>query len=494
MYYNFPDLTSSEVDNILDADICIVGTGAAGISMALQFIKTNKRVLLLEGGTIGVTEQSQKLYHGPTVENGVDKKDYLASSRIRMFGGTTGHWAGYCRPFDEIDFEVRDWVPNSGWPITMSDLIPHYDMTSALLQIKPFDMSNDLAIAENRVIDTERFKIRNYHLSPPTRFHETFRSGLQKPEHISVVFDANVININLVEDGSRVMSLDIASLNDKDKKAKVKAKQFVLATGGIENVKLLLNSNDVKTKGIGNDNDNVGKYFMEHPEYDSPYAMALAIDDVAAQNFVHFGPTRQLPSIMPTAKTQRQHKILNASVELRRYKPSRATKKNLENATKSFAQLDPANENYKTFTTFIRTEMPPIASNRCYLVDDKDTFGNQNVGLSYSVDESSEYTVQTLAKTLGRELGQNGIGRLNTSYKTGDHKEKMLYGWHHMGTTRMSASPEDGVVDKNCQVFGVSNLYIAGSSVFSTSSYANPTFNLVALALRLADYLKSTET
>ena len=275
MYYNFPDLTSSEVDKILDADICIVGTGAAGISMALQFIKTNKRVLLLEGGTIGVTEQSQKLYHGPTVENGVDKKDYLASSRIRMFGGTTGHWAGYCRPFDEIDFEVRDWVPNSGWPISMSDLIPHYDMTSALLQIKPFDMSNDLAIPENRVIDTERFKIRNYHLSPPTRFHETFRSGLQKPEHISVIFDANVININLVEDGSRVMSLDIASLNDKDKKAKVKAKQFVLATGGIENVKLLLNSNDVKTKGIGNDNDNVGKYFMEHPEYDSPYALSL---------------------------------------------------------------------------------------------------------------------------------------------------------------------------------------------------------------------------
>ena len=268
----------------------------------------------------------------------------------------------------------------------------------------------------------------------------------------------------------------------------------MLATGGVENVKLLLNSNDVQSKGIGNDKDNVGKYFMEHPEYDSPYAMALAIDDVAAQNFVHFGPTRQLPTIMPTASTQRQHKLLNAAIELRRYKPSRASKKTLESAASSFAQLDSANENYKTFTTFVRTEMPPLAKNKCYLVDDKDAFGNQHVGLSYSVDESSEYTLQKLAEVLGMELGRSRIGRLNTSYKAGDHKEKMLYGWHHMGTTRMADSPDKGVVDKNCQVFGVSNLYLAGSSVFATSSYANPTYTLVALALRLADHLKSIKS
>lgn len=494
MYYNFAELASSEVDNILNADICIVGSGAAGISLALQFIRSNKSVVLLEGGTIGITEQSQKLYHGQTDTNGKPQKDYLATSRLRMFGGTTGHWAGYCRPFDEQDFQKREWVANSGWPISMQDLLPHYEMASALLQIKPFTMAEDLAIRENRFIDNDRFKIRNYHISPPTRFHETFRSGLQKPKHISVVFDANVSNINLSEDGSRVNSLDIASLKDQNKTAKVKAKQFVLAAGGIENVKIMLNSNDVQASGVGNDNDNVGKYFMEHPEYASPYAMALSLNDATTQNFVHFGPTMQLPAIMPTASTQQQHKLLNSSIELRRYKPSKVSKKNFDGAANTLTQLDPSQQSYKTFTTFVRTEMPPIANNKCYLVEEKDVFGNQNVALSYSVDQNTDHTLQTLAKTLALELGKNSVGRLKLNYQTGEHKDKMLPAWHHMGTTRMSDSAINGVVDKNCKVFGVSNLYLAGSSIFATSSYANPTFTIVALALRLADHLKSVES
>lgn len=494
MYYNFPELDVSELDKLLDADICIVGSGAAGITLALQFIRSDKRVVVLEGGVTGITSDSQELYHGATTANGEQLEHYLPSSRLRMFGGSTGHWAGYCRPFDAHDFIARDWIPNSGWPISMQELTPFYEMASALLQIKSFDIDNDLSIPENRFINNERFYVRNYHMSPPTRFHQTFRAGLQKPENISIIFDANVTKLKLAENGSRVESVEIASLNDGTKRAKVKAKQFVLATGGVENAKLLLNSNDVQKNGVGNEQGNVGKYFMEHPEYDAPWAMALDMEDAPTRAFLLFQPTMQLPTLMPTPSTQREHKLLNASIELRHYKPRRLPRDEFVAAASLFEQFSSAKESYKTFTAYVRTEMPPLPENKCYLADDKDVFGNQQVALSFAMNELTDYTLSTLSELVGLELGINNIGRVNTSYQSGDHKTKVGYGSHHMGTTRMSSNTSDGVVDKNCKVFGVSNLYVAGSSVFTTSSYANPTFTIVALALRLAQHLKSVDS
>jgi len=491
MYYNFPELDAPALDKLLDADICIVGSGAAGITLALQFIRTDKRVVVLEGGVAGITSESQELYHGKTTANGKQLDHYLPSSRIRMFGGSTGHWAGYCRPFDAHDFIERDWIPNSGWPISMQDIVPYYEMVSALLEIKPFNLADDLSIPENRFINNERFYVRNYHMSPPTRFHQTFRAGLKKPENISIIFDANVTNINLSENGQQVSSVEIASLNDKSKKATVTAKQFILATGGVENAKLLLNSNNVHKKGIGNAAGNVGKYFMEHPEYDAPWAMALDMEDAPTRNFLLFQPTMQLPTLMPTPSFQKEHKLLNASIELRHYKPRRLDTEEFVTAANLFKQLKSAKENYKTFRAYVRTEMPPLPENKCYLADEKDVFGNQQIALSFSMNEITDHTLSTLAELVGLEVGMNRIGRVNTSYQSGEHKTKVGFGSHHMGTTRMSANPSDGVVDKDCKVHGVDNLYIAGSSVFATSSYANPTFTIVALALRLAKHLKS---
>ncbi len=495
MFYNFSDI--AENDSILNADICIVGAGAAGISMALQYVNKSCRVLLLEGGVINYDEKFQRLYHGETLKNGMTDAKYLESSRLRMFGGTTGHWAGVCRPFDVADFEVRDWIPNSGWPISASDLTPYYDAAAKLLQIEPFVMDDERSATGNQFLDNDIFSIRNYHFSPPTRFSKVYSKDFSSAPNIAVLLDANVVNINLKENGKHVSSLEVASIYNAGKKVKFRASQFVLATGGIENAKILLNSNDVHTKGIGNQYGLVGKYFMEHPEYSKPWNMALALPDNDPSTIIHNSASvsRKVAAIMPTAQTQRRYKMLNASGILHTYKSESVRKKfvgisDAANYIDSLKMPGIPYDAYQPYSIFLRTEMTPNESNLCYLVDKKDIFGNQQVALKYRVDELTDHTISAFAKILGIELGYSGIGRVNNYYTSGKHLTNMRHGWHHMGTTRMASSVQNGTVDSNCKVFGISNLYIAGSSVFATSSYANPTFTIVALALRLAKHIQ----
>jgi choline dehydrogenase-like flavoprotein len=499
MFYNFSEI--AENDSILNADICIVGAGAAGITMALQYINTPYRILLLEGGAISYDDKYQRLYQGKTTKNDKEDSKYLISSRLRMFGGTTGHWNGFCRPFDDLDFEVRDWVPNSGWPISAPDLIPYYDAAAKLLQIKPFNLADDRTAIANRFLDDDTFTVKDYHVSPPTRFNEVYRKDLESASNIAVVLDASVVNINLEDNGEQVSSLDVASIYKTNKRVKFKARQFVLATGGIENAKVLLNSTDLQQKGIGNQNGIVGKYFLEHAEYNKPWNMTLALPNNDPAPFM-FSPTpasRKTAAIMPTVQTQRQHKILNASGMLQTYKPESVNKNftGISNAINYIDSLKASRSSpapYQPYSIFLRTEMTPNENNHCYLVEEKDVFGNQQVALKYKVDELIDHTISAFAKILGVELGYKGIGRVNSYYTSGIHLTKMRNGWHHMGTTRMASSDQKGVVDSNCKVFGINNLYIAGSSVFATSSYANPTFTIVALALRLTKHIQSKLT
>src|ERR1017187_2119639 len=134
----YKDARTSINGTLIEGDICIVGAGAAGISMALEWINTPYKVILLEGGGFEYDEKVQELFDGKTT----GQRYYpLKSSRLHYFGGTTGHWAGFCSTFDHIDFNKRDWVPLSGWPISRNDLDPFYARAQKNLELGPYDYS-----------------------------------------------------------------------------------------------------------------------------------------------------------------------------------------------------------------------------------------------------------------------------------------------------------------------------------------------------------------
>src|SRR4030095_10473110 len=122
--------------SLIEGDVCIVGAGAAGISMALEWINAPHRIILLEGGVFEYDPQVQELYAGKTTGQPYYP---LKSARLHYFGGTTGHWAGYCSPFDPIDFEKRDWVPYSGWPFSRAHLDPFYARANQKLELGPYE-------------------------------------------------------------------------------------------------------------------------------------------------------------------------------------------------------------------------------------------------------------------------------------------------------------------------------------------------------------------
>ena len=226
--------------HIVEADICIVGAGAVGISMALEFIGTNKKVVVLESGGMEYDDRTQSLYSGSHVGRPTYR---LERNRLRYFGGTTNHWAGHCRPFDQFDFSVRDWIPHSGWPITIDELDPYLERTQPIFELGKYDYHSideyakqlglpTLPLDENRLINVMK------HQSTPTRFNTKYREVLKNAGNVSVYLYSNVLELLSNEAASHVTSAEVAVLDGP--RYRVSAKNFVLATGGLENPRLML--------------------------------------------------------------------------------------------------------------------------------------------------------------------------------------------------------------------------------------------------------------
>jgi choline dehydrogenase-like flavoprotein len=259
----FLDARSFPPGHRLEADLCIVGGGAAGITLASEFVGSPLRVLLLESGGASFETATQELYQGPFAGPLVGPdSDYLRSTRLRYWGGSTNHWNGWCRPLDYLDFEPRPWLGLEGWPIRRSDLEPYYLRALPILWISPFD------VPEHRRPGKPLFGGRGplatsfFHLSRPIRFG-AYREVLEPAANLGVVFHANVKELILAPNGQSVERLGGATLEGPG--FSVRAREFVLATGGIENARLLLLSHGVQATGIGNQHDLVGRHFMDHP-------------------------------------------------------------------------------------------------------------------------------------------------------------------------------------------------------------------------------------
>ena len=488
----------------LACDVCIVGAGAAGITLARELAGTDARVCLLESGGFAPDAATQRLYEGAGGGTLLGPESrYLAAGRLRYFGGTTNHWQGWCRPLDPIDFTHRPWIPDSGWPFDRAHLDPFYRRAYDVLRIAPSDDQALLAAAGSPPLlhDTGRVLTRLFRLQP-SRMGPLYRQELTAARNVRLVLHANALAFRPAAAGAPVERVDVATL-EGDRFA-VHARWFVLAAGGIENPRLLLLSNQVQEGGLGNEHDLVGRYFMDHPHLDAGHALVFRPRAALDLYRPYRSPTlnQSLAAVLCFSdEVQREQRLPNLCFGLADVDPTERPElaEQVEAAAAILDRFggDPGSlpsevtKSASLLTLTVRAEPMPNRASRVTLGDQLDALGQRRVQLDWRLAPEDRRHIRRGTVALGQELGRHARGRVHVLYDRHALWRGAYGGNHHMGTTRMHRDPKQGVVDAQCRLHGTPNLFVAGSSVFPTAGYANPTLTLIALALRLGDHLKS---
>jgi choline dehydrogenase-like flavoprotein len=536
---------------ILEADVCIVGAGAAGIALALELAESKLDVLLLESGGEDFDTESQSLYEGEVANERMHSQP--ARFRQRQFGGSTTIWGGRCMPFDPIDFERREFIPHSGWPIGLDDLMPFYPIANRICEAGEFNYSASRAFSK-----PIRPMIAGFHsthftddglerFSCPTNFASRYRHKLETAPNVRVLLHANVTSIGLNEAGDRVHRLRIQTLTSRS--LQVQARNFVLATGGLEVPRLLLASRDRQSHGIGNSHDVVGRYYMCHLagtigalQFRGPSSSVHHGYDVSDEGVY----CRRRLSIFP--EVQRSLHLGNFIVRLHHPRiPDPAHKNSVLSLlflARAFIPYEYAKRLHgndridawqwlqhvgniaaRPFDAFsfawhmlrdrklasrkfpsviirsranlysldFHSEQHPNPSSRITLSDRVDVFGTPRILVDWRYTDGDVDTVRRALALLAADLENCGVGQLKYDPESVEIEMTRYgaYDGHHIGTARMGDDPRFSVVNADCRVHSVQNLYIASSAVFPTSSQANPTLTIVALAIRLAALLKN---
>lgn len=529
------------------ADICIIGAGPAGISIARSFIGTSLNVCLVESGGLAVEDRNQELYEGTSI--GSLELD-PATSRMRAFGGSCNVWGGGCVPLSTLDLGPRDWVPHSGWPLSYDEIEPYYRRAQAVCGIESHDFTEGTFLTPPArapvAFDTGKLVNQNFVLSP-VFFGDTYRSELEGAANITVLLHANLLEFEAAPAGASVRQARIGALDGR--RGLIRARRYVLACGGIENARLLLLSNSVAPNGLGNDRDLVGRYFMDHPSgklgtlfTDAPDPLTRPYDRSGGK-----GPAPSFPELCLSDQAVQAHQLLSGRVRpvaveaptpkgiqaLRDLKnaflPVRDESVALEGMMRTRKSDASANDDGKTkqgigklglrvglgtwdIANAVRRkltgkptvrsthvdvigyfEQAPNPESRVMLGDEVDALGQRKICIDWRLTELDWHTYRTAAGLFGDELASSCGGKfqLEPWLQEGSDAVPQLRGTaHHLGTTRMSDDPNLGVVDRQCRVHGVDNLYVVGSSVFPTGGWAFPTFTIVALSMRLAEHLR----
>jgi len=485
-------------DAVIETDICIIGAGAAGITIALELAHLPIQVCLIESGAFEYDSRIHELSHG--VSDGQKYDLNSKFTRVRQFGGGTTRWASRSRPLDEHDFKQNSWIPHSGWPIQKSTLDPYYERAQKVCKLGPYTYQADywsdqdyplIPLTDNRV-DHSMFQFGKN----DTNFGKEYRKTILDAPNITTIMQSNVTHLEDHPDGKKIEYAHIACLNQN--RFRIKADHYILATGGLENPRILLNSNENQPNGLGNQYDLVGRYFMEHPHIMSKRGLILSIpdfypiryrtnrvNDYRIQGIFSISPEvlkqeqlgNYLMAIIPTTPEE-DHSIANIQYAISPMDHLVRTG-NLAN-TKSDAT-------YTHFHFWEEIEQIPNPNSRVELVPKKDALGMPQLKLHWELTGFDLESRRRCRQIMAEAFALSGVGRINL-----EEPEEILWGSHHMGTTRMHEDPKQGVVDANCQMHGIHNLSVAGSSVFPTGGCSNPTLTLVALAIRLADHVKQT--
>lgn len=510
------DARSIPEGKVIEADVCVIGAGAAGITIAKEFIGGPVQIALIESGNLEFDVDTQNLYKGENIGHSYFPLD---ACRFRYLGGTTNAWGGTCRPLDASDFERREWIPYSGWPFPKAELDPYYERAQPILQLgayeyssKPWETEQDRPLP----LEGDRLITAIFQKSPPTNFGQVYRSELEKAVNVTTYLNANVIDIETNATASEATRLRIATLVGN--RFWMRGRIFVLATGGIEVPRLLLVSNRVQKSGLGNQHDLVGRFFLEHAILfagsialsNSNTSTSLyekhAINDAVVEGF-----------LTPTLRAQRENKLLSFGARPVLVQADRVSKgiesykilrrglqegqlpenffTHLYNVIKEIDDVYESRGRGKDQGRILGLkywqECVPNPESRVMLSTEKDALGTYRANLDWRLTDMDMNNMRQALNIIGEELGRVGIGRLHLAADFDELWSDRVGGsYHHMGTTRMSDDPRKGVVDGDARIHGIANLYVASSSVFPVTGHANPTLTIVALAVRLADHIK----
>lgn len=517
-----------------ESEICIIGTGVAGLTVARRLLSAGHSVLLLESGGRDFEARIADLNAGESVGEPYYPLDH---ARLRFFGGTVAIWGGRCAELDPLDFETKSWVPFSGWPFPYETLKPYYDEAWRSFGHRAAPPAEEtLRAAGVRLPHFDSDRLVNRAWAFDNRFNRfalgSCRDVVQHPR-CEVVLHATATSIDAASNG-RVIERVVAKAHS-GATLSVSARAFILAAGGIENPRLLLASNGLMPNGLGNDHDNVGRFFMEHP-----HARGGRIVDASAwQLLMAFGRRHRSRGedtaalIAPAPRLQEERGTLNSSLVIVARQPERASQfvgmraysklKHGMKPTRSGRSLWMAAKRAATWgqraidplrpwllhkmgkldlALLIRAEQAPNPDSRLTLSTERDALGLPRARLDWRLSSLEVHSVAVLVETLRNELGRLGLGRVEPASWLHDPEggwrtdplisAHPIGGYHHMGTTRMASDPRRGVTDAETRVHGLGNLYVAGSSLFPTSGWANPTLTIAALALRTADEVSKT--
>ena len=515
-----PFLDARELPDGTDVmtDVCVIGAGAAGITIARDLVGSGLDVLLVESGGIDPDAETQGLAGGVSVGQQYYE---LAATRLRYFGGSTNHWAGWCAPLDSLDFAFRPWVPASGWPMSLAELQPYFVRAQDTNGLASFEYDPEAWASGRYPVQEIGPDVESviWQFSPPTRYGPEYREALEQASNVRVVLHANVVRLDAAPGADHVHTATLSTLLGTS--LLVRARTFVLACGGIENARLLLLSDDVAPGGLGNEHDLVGRFFMEHAHaraatcvFAEPAKDLSLYTERASRNAFVWPRLLSrvenrlrrtldvLPPVVPVRgglrlsdDAQRREGVLNGAAIVHAIDPDDAMTADVQRSISVSAH--PYDDPVNAYDLVLQLEQAPNPDSRVTLDDEVDALGLRRTRLDLRLGELDTHTLVETTRALARAFGASGTGSVRFQpwvLEDPSAWHDTYWGSHHMGTTRMSDDPRSGVVDADCRVHGVDNLYIAGSSVFPTGGFVNPTLTLVALAHRLADHLRARES
>lgn len=483
----------------LNHDVVIVGGGPAGITLGRKLAAQGLDIGVFEAGNLSV-DIDRSNYRGDTqlisATGELLRQDptYLEASRLQALGGTSNHWSNWCRPMDSIDFMPRPWVPESGWPIGLKDIMPYYSEACTICGVPPFtetSMTGSYDFGKG-----SGFITRPYHINPsPTRFAKKFENDLTHMTGLTIYLNSALLDLRTNKSKTSIEHALIAPGTQPT--IKVSGNAFVLACGGIENARLMLNCTSDFPSGIGNHHDLVGRYFCE--DFHLVLGQVILNDFTKAQ-VENYNAAVGKPEVLVlhlSESAQREFKTLNLQIDL---DPLAARNVTASGQALSSLHSLPPHSTSPANAASLRFILPqaPNRESRLVLTSHRDNRGLRRAQLRPKFTELEAHSLRAALELMSGDLGVSLRGRLRRLFKPAEflapasfESSFRYYGYHHNGTTRMGVSESDGVTDLHSRVFDLDNLYIAGSSLFSVSGHAPPTLTIVALALRLADRLKS---
>lgn len=506
-------ISSENIPSLDKVQVCVIGTGIGASSLALKLAEKNIGFIMIEAGDI-------KKETDAVVKQHIGRDFKLRKTTSIQLGGTSNLWHGVLSPLDNIDFEKRDWISDSGWPINYEDLEPFYQQAGDILGLEDyeyFDLETlpDTFITELNKINFDRHTLKNKIFQQPLpakNFKQDVVRLTKESDRYHCIYNAVALSLNM--DGQKVSSLKIGCNNLQQ--INIEADIFVIAAGALETPRLLLNSHYSNDMAVGNAGDNVGRYLMDHPMGNLCQMQFKRPQKAAIYSDLKFKPKIKIKTGLEfTDDIQRQYRLPNHNFYMRpsfvkgiddKSEKIKLSLLTLKDGNASFKDIYDVltnlnvirqiitykmslNVTYKYSDLFFVTEQVPNRQSRIGLSSQTDCFGYPVAEINWQLAEQDIESMRTSFQVLLNGVFSEDDFVFTHGANDFVWDEILTSAVHHVGTARMSDNKHSGVTDSKQKVFDTDNLYVADGSLFTTSGNVNSSFTISALACRLADYL-----